>query len=361
MGLVWIHVVFASLMLGAGLQEPSSGEGRLSPRLERTFVLEGVRGPADRTGIAGRLDHMRYDPATKRLFVACVANGSLEAIDLVAGKRVGTVGGLREPQGVAILGDHVYVTSGEDGLLHRFDSRTLSPSGSTRIGDDADNVRVGRDGRLWVSYGGEGPGGFVAVDGATMAVVRKLDAPRMPEGFQLLPSGDAVFANVPAGKRSTLDGSVIGLKLATGAPLWTRKLTGRAGNFPMALDPEKGRIFVVSRTPARLISLSAADGSTLGEAECPPQSDDLFFDAATGRIAVIGGGLLPGPDGPGGAGASLDLFAVDGAGRPSRVGGAALPPHARTGVLVPELRTIYVGVPAGQGRPAEVREYRLPD
>jgi hypothetical protein len=183
----------------------------------------------------------------------------------------------------------------------------------------------------------------------------------MPGGFQLHPSAERLFANVPAGKRSTLDGSVVGLDRSTGQALWTRKLSGRAGNFPMALDPGNDRVFIVARTPPRLISLDARDGSILGETACPPQSDDLFLDERSGLIAVIGGGALPTPDDPGGAGASLDLFALDALGRPSRLGGSPLPPHSRTGALVVDRRTIYVGVPAAKDRPAEVREYRLPD
>jgi hypothetical protein len=329
--------------------------------LVRTFPLEGVRGAADRTGIVGRIDHMRCDPATRRLFVACVANGSLEVLDLDSGRRAGTIAGLRGPQGVGVAGQFVHVTTGDDGRLHRFDTRTLAAGKSVAVGDDADNVRIAADGKIWVSFGGEGPGGLASFDGVTMQPDLKLGLPRMPEGFQLHPTGDAIFANVPAGKRSTADGTVFALKRSTGERLWERTLAGRSGNFPMALDPANDRLFIVARKPALLISLSMRDGSILGEAPCPPQSDDLFFDARSGLVAVIGGGELPTPGDPGGTGASLDLFAVDGSGRPSRVGGSPLPPHSRTGAPDPGRRSLYVGVPTFQDRPAEVREYRLPD
>ena len=36
------------------------------------------------------------------------------------------------------------------------------------MGDDADNVRVARDGKIWVSFGGEGPGGLASFDGDTL-------------------------------------------------------------------------------------------------------------------------------------------------------------------------------------------------
>ncbi len=64
---------------------------------------------------------------------------------------------------------------------------------------------------------------------------------------------------------------------------------------------------------------------------------------------------------PGRGRSSLDLFVIDRSGRPSRVAGSPLPPHSRTGALVVDRREIYVGVPAAQRRPAEVREYRLLD
>jgi hypothetical protein len=304
---------------------------------------------------------MRYDPLTSRLFIACVANGSLEAIDLNSGARAGTVAGLREPQGVGIAGQFVYVTTGEDGQLHRFDTRTLAAGKSVVVGDDADNVRVAPDGKIWVSFGGTGRGGLSCFDGETLVCERTLPLPRMPEGFQLDPPGARIFANVPAGKRSAEDGTVVGLNHRNGDRLWERKLMGRAGNFPMTLDSANDRLLIVARKPARLISLRMSDGSVLGETACPPESDDLFFDARSGLVAVIGGGVLPAAGDPGGAGASLDLFVIDGSGRPSRLGGSPLPPHSRTGALAVDRRNIYVGVPASKDRPAEVREYRLPD
>jgi outer membrane protein assembly factor BamB len=304
---------------------------------------------------------MAYDLATKRLFVACVANGSLEVIDLDAGKRIGSVAGLRGPQGVAVAGGSVYVATGDDRRVHQFDTRTLASGKSAEVGDDADNVRVARDGKIWVSFGGNGPGGLVCFDADTLVLDHKLGLPRMPEGFQLHPSGEGIFSNLPAGKRSAEDGTVVALKRSNGERLWERKLSGRAGNFPMTLDAAHDRLFIVARRPARLISLSASDGSVLGEAPCPPESDDLFFDPRSGLVAVIGGGVLPAPGDPGGTGASLDFFVIDGSGRPSRSGGSALPPHSRTGALAVDRRSVYVGVPVSQDRPAEVREYRLPD
>ncbi len=303
---------------------------------------------------------MRHDPATDRLFIACVANGSLEVIDLEKGERVGTIARLKGPQGVAVAGRSVYVATGDDGRLQRFNTQTLAAEKSVAVGDDADNIRIAADGKIWVSFGGNGPGGLTCFNAVSFVAEKTFSLLKMPEGFQLHASGDAIFANMPAGKRSTEDGTVVGLKTSDGSPLWQRKLTGRAGNFPMALDSANDRLFIVSRTPARLICLGSRDGSILGEIPCPPESDDVFFDARSGLVAVIGGGTSPGPDDAGGVGASLDLFTVDDSGRPSRLGGSPLPPHSRTGALAVERRAVYVGVPGTRDRLAELREYRLP-
>src|SRR5690242_16511323 len=59
--------------------------------LDKTIALHGVRG---------RIDHMAFDLARKRLIVAELGNDSVEVVDVVAGTPVHRISGLREPQGV---------------------------------------------------------------------------------------------------------------------------------------------------------------------------------------------------------------------------------------------------------------------
>ena len=132
----------------AGVDQPTTTTATVVPRLSRTIPLPGVGGPVERNGIAGRLDHMAYDAATDRLFLAAFSKGSLEVIDLKQGKLIKTVPGIPEAQGVAIAaGDkRVFVTSGDDGTLHVYDTDSLEPRGWTFVIEDADNVRF--DARL---------------------------------------------------------------------------------------------------------------------------------------------------------------------------------------------------------------------
>ena len=84
-------------------RRPAVAAKAVLPRLSRTILLPGVAGPVERNGIAGRLDHMAYDAATNRLFLAAFSKGSFEVIDLKKGKLIKTVPGILEAQGVAVV------------------------------------------------------------------------------------------------------------------------------------------------------------------------------------------------------------------------------------------------------------------
>src|SRR5207245_9332498 len=60
-------------------------------RLIRTIPMPNVKG---------RIDHMDVDAKGKRLFVAGLENGSVEVVDLQAGKGVRSIPGVQKPQGI---------------------------------------------------------------------------------------------------------------------------------------------------------------------------------------------------------------------------------------------------------------------
>src|SRR5258708_17845572 len=70
-------------------------QDRPTLRLVQTISLPGV---------GGRLDHMAVDVEKKRLFVAAVANGTLEILDLDAGRGISTIPGIKDAQDALFLG-----------------------------------------------------------------------------------------------------------------------------------------------------------------------------------------------------------------------------------------------------------------
>jgi len=102
--------------------------------LEKTIELPDVQG---------RIDHMSIDVKGQRLFVAALGNNTIEVIDIKAGKRVKTITGLAEPQGVLYVptDNRLYVANAKDGSVRIFDGTSYALLKTIDYGDDADNLR----------------------------------------------------------------------------------------------------------------------------------------------------------------------------------------------------------------------------
>jgi hypothetical protein len=97
---------------------PAHGQDKPTLRLVQTIPLSGV---------SGRLDHMAVDLEKQRLFVAAVANGTLEVLDLNAGKVINNIPGIKDTQDAVFLGgqfNKLYVSS-LDGTLRIFQGETF--------------------------------------------------------------------------------------------------------------------------------------------------------------------------------------------------------------------------------------------
>jgi DNA-binding beta-propeller fold protein YncE len=286
--------------------------------------------------VKGRIDHLAVDLRRQRLLVAELGNGSLGAVDLAAGKVVKRIGGLKEPQGVAYVPgpDLVYVASAGDGTVRRYKGEDLSPAGAPiKLGDDADNVRVAGGGdRVVVGYG---DGALAVLDAASGRTLAEAPLPAHPESFQLERAGSRAFVNLPkAGQVGVVD-------LASGKQVARWPSGGLGGNFPMALDEEAGRLFVVYRGPATLVAFDTRTGDVAGRLPTVGDADDVFVDAKRHRIYVTGGeGAVAVVEPRGGGYAEI--------GRVHTVAGA------RTSLFVPELDRLYVAVRAAANEPAAI-------
>jgi hypothetical protein len=83
----------------------------------------------------GRLDHLGVDVKGRRLFLAEIGNGGVEAIDLASGKSLHMLTGFGKPQGIYFDPgtNHLYVASGEDGTVKIFDGTTYAPVATPTI------------------------------------------------------------------------------------------------------------------------------------------------------------------------------------------------------------------------------------
>jgi len=278
----------------------------------------------------GRIDHLAIDLTGLRLFVAEVANGTVDAIDLRSGKIVHRIKGLKEPQGAAWLpAEGELVIACGDGSVHFYGQPDLREIATLPLGDDADNVRVdARNGQVVVGYGS---GGLATIDPKTHAIVGRILFKGHPEGFRL--TGGRAFVNVPD------DGAILAIDRDRGAVIARWSTGAHRLNFPMALEPDGRSIVIAYRLPATLARIDTASGTTIASMRLCGDSDDLFIDAGR-TIVVCGAG-------------HVDV--VRATGIEARVETA---PGARTGLFVPELRELFVAVPA-RAKPAAIWVMKL--
>ena len=297
-------VVIAAIGLSAG--SVCAAEAPLV--LERIIPLDNV---------TGRIDHMAVDITGKRMFVAELANNSVDVVDLQSGTVAGRIDGLKEPQGVAYVPGQnlLVVANGGDGSVRFFRAADLSPLGSIPLGEDADNIRIDpTTGRLLVGYGS---GGLAVIDAASRSTIASIKLAGHPESFQIDLKTNRAFVNVP----DEHEIAVVDLGARRQVAAW--KVTDVGGNFPMALAGPSGPLAVVFRSPATLVLLDPATGAVTQRLDTCRDADDVFFDGNRDRLYVSCGdgsvavmarnaqGFRPAGHIPTSAGARTSLFVAD--------------------------------------------------
>lgn len=290
-------------------------------------------------GVEGRIDHFSIDLKGERLFVAALGNNTVEVIDLRAGKRIRSLSGFHEPQGVAFVGDYnkLFVANAKGGACDILDASSFKPIKSVKFSDDADNIRY--DAKAHVVYVGYGSGALGIIDAANGEQRGAIKLTAHPESFQLEQSGSRIFVNTPDA------GSIAVLDREKKAKLADWSFPKAKANYPMALDEKHHRLYVGFRKPATLAVFDTESGKVVAEVQIPGDADDVFYDASRQQIYVSGGegfiGLIQQQD--------ADRYTAA-----KKIASAA---GARTSLFVPELSRLYLAVPHRGAQGAEIRVF----
>jgi DNA-binding beta-propeller fold protein YncE len=293
--------------------------------------------------VSGRIDHMSADVKGRRLFVSALSNHTVEVLDIEGGKRLRTIPDLAEPQGVLYdpSSNRLFVACAKDGAVKVFDCGTFQLLATVKFSGDADNIRYDSRGQRVIIGYGDGALAFLDSNGKKTGEIA-LDA--HPESFQLEKSGTRVYVNVPHRKEIEV------ADLAKASVLFKWPLPSSSMNYPMALDEASHRLFIGCRFPARMLVLDTNTGKQIASAEIVGDTDDLFYDAARGRVYVIGGGGLLGSG-------FVDVFQQKDADHYNRIAHIATAAGARTGLFVPDWGQLFVAVPHRGDKPAEILAY----
>jgi len=301
-------------------------------RLEKTIPLPDVKG---------RIDHMSIDVKNQRLFMAALGNNTVEVIDVAHGKRIHSIPGLHEPQGALYLPDvnRLYVANGEDGTLRIFDGSSYEPIKSVKLGDDADNIRfdAGKK-RVYVGYGS----GALAVMNENGSKVAEINLDAHPESFQVEKDGPRLFVNLPKSRKVAVVNRIKGSVVAA----WGTG--GALSNYPMALDEEDHRLFIVCRVPARLVILDTNTGKVVEKLPVIGDSDDVFYDKDRKRVYATGG--------EGG----ISVYQQEGPDHYKEIAKLPTVKGARTSFFSSDLRQLFVAARRQGSQPAAVRVYSVP-
>ncbi|HLQ66922.1 MAG TPA: hypothetical protein VK123_06805 [Candidatus Limnocylindrales bacterium] len=316
--------------LGCCLGQASFAAGRAAPlRQVQTIALDGVEG---------RIDHMAIDAPNRRLFVAALGNGTVEVLDLRSGRRIQSMRGFHEPQGLGFVASppRLFVSNGGGGTCDVFDGATLAHLRTLQLPDDADNIRCDTAARR--VYVGCGEGALRALDATTGDSLGSILLPGHPESFQLERAGPRVFVNVPDASQVVIVDRVKGRVIGRIA------IRGFSANFPMALDEDAHRLFVGCRRPSAVLVFDDRSERRLSTVPIDGDADDLFYDGATRQLfASCGAGFI-------------DVLGMR-RGRLTMAAKIATAPGARTALYVPALRRLYLAVPRRGGQRPEIRVF----
>jgi hypothetical protein len=298
-------------------------------------------------GVSGKFDHFAYDGSANRLFAAATGNHTVEVIDVSAGKVLQQIGGLGKPHGLAWVAEsgRLFVADGTLAALKVYDGTPFKLIATLPLSDDADDMVYDETTKLlYVGHGGSAaaaPGRVAIVDTVRLVIVDNLPMEAHPEALEIDPVSHRIFVNVAdAAQVAVIDG-------ATHAVTARWPLARAKDNVPLAFVPEAHELLLGCRTPATALLLNANDGREIDSLPSSAGADDLFYDAATHRAYVIAGS------------GAVDVLELS-AGKLKGIGKVETAPGAKTGLLVPALHELFVGMPSTASQPSQVRVFTTP-
>jgi len=239
--------------------------------------------------VKGRIDHMDVDVKGKRLFVAGLENGSLEVVDLQAGKWSRSIPGFKKTQGIAYVStlNKVFVASGDDGMLRVFRGDSLDILDAIKL--DLGPNRVAYDPHsqlLYVGYGGKDAGkdyGEVGIiDAKTDKHLGDVKVEAHPSELLLDRSGKTLFVFVSVASKV----QVVDTRKRDVVSTWP---LSSQRNGDGALDEKKHRLFIGTRTPPQMIVMDTQTGKEVANLPTVEGMDGVYFDPRLKRIYISGG------------------------------------------------------------------------
>lgn len=337
----WVLSACVLLLSVVGANCPALGQTSAPLKLEASIELPGFTGD---------FDHFAIDEKGGRVFLAGEDHKTVEVFDAKTNKRLKSIAGFGAPHAIFYLpeSDRILVTDGDKGVLKILNGKDYSEIAHVDGLAGVDSARLdpatqtlyavtgGKDVPLDYSF-------IVAIDLKKNAKVGELRIEsNHVEGIALENSSPRLFANL-TDKHAVI---VIDRKAMKEIARWP--IGSQADNSPMTYDEAHRRLLVVCRKPGTLLVMDSDTGKVVAQLPGPERSDDMAFDAASGRIYV------PGGDG------HIFVFKQGSADKYELLAKVTSEPGAKTCLFVPAASRFYAAVSPGETKAlAKVLVFRV--
>lgn len=332
-----IFNIFISILTALVCSARLAAQDNTPLRLVQTIPMPNVKG---------RIDHMDVDLKGKRLLVAGLENGSVEVVDLAAGKWSKSIPGFKKTQGIAYVPslNKVFVASGDDGMLRVFRGDTLELLDSLKLELGPNRVAFEPNSEiLYVGYGGKDAGkdyGQVGIiDSKTDKSLGDIKVEAHPAELLLDKSGKTLYVFISAASKV----QVVDTKKREVVATWS---TSSQRNGDGALDEKTHRLFLGTRTPPQMIVMDSGSGKEVAVLPTVEGMDGVYFNEKQKRIYISGG-----RDNDVGY---IFIYQQKDADHYEAIGKIPTRSGAGTSFWSPELNRFYVGAPASDKQEAAI-------
>src|SRR5713226_5227398 len=247
---IWLAAVVFLIGCATGLANSQVG-GKQPLRLVQTIPLPNVKG---------RIDHMEVDVKGERLFAAGLENGTLEVVDLQAGKWMRSIPGFKKPQGALYVPEFnkLFLESGDDGMVRVFRGDTLQLLDSIQLEPGPNRIVYEPHSQLvYVGYGGKDAGKDYGEVGIISAKddkhVGDIKVSAHPSELLLKRSGTTLFVFISIANQLQVVDPNKRQVLST----WPVS-SQRPGDA--AFDEATSRLFIGTRIPPEMIVMDSKSG-----------------------------------------------------------------------------------------------------
>lgn len=258
-----------------------------SVNLERT-----IRVPS----MTGGFDHITYDPASGRLFVAAEDQGRVYVFAYKSGAKLATIQGFAKPHSVLALpgSSSVLVIDSEKSKSALLGSASLQRSANVPLLLGANCLLYDPSmGWALITAGGDRVGmktsQLAAVDPATGRIVKSTEVAALHlQPLSLDTAGKRLFVSIA-------DHKSIGIFDEQNLHLLTEwKLGSEKHNHqPLAFDAERHKLYVAIDHPGELVVIDTQTGKPVSSLKIPDDADSLDFDPVNHRLFIpCGDGFL---------------------------------------------------------------------